>query len=206
MITTLITVITCIVSIIAFQNRNLMGKMIFYPTAITYNKEWYRFISSGFVHAGWEHLIFNMLSFYSFSKIVEMAFVQISGNGGEIIFLVFYLTALIASSIPDYVQNKTNNSYASLGASGAVSAIVFASILINPLSKIYLMFIPIGIPAFLFGILFIAISLYLDKRGGGNINHRAHIFGAIYGLAFFTIYCQVHGIAIITNFLHQITG
>lgn len=201
-LTYLLIAISVIVSIAAWQNNTLMNKLIFYPPSITHNNEWYRFITSGLIHADYGHLIFNMLSLYSFGRLVETAFHSISGN--SFLYLIFYVTALIVSMLPSYFQNKENSNYYSLGASGAVSAVVFASILLDPMSKIYIYFLPIGIPAFLFGILFIIISIVLQKRGGGHINHLAHIVGGVYGLFFLFVLCTAKGIPIFSIFLQQI--
>lgn len=190
-ITLLIIIITVIVSLIAFNNQDVMNKCIFYPPAITNNNQWYRFITSGFIHADYAHLFFNMYSFYSFGMMVESAFGELFGFKARALYLLFYLSALIVSSIPTYLKNKDNSFYQSLGASGAVSAIVFASMVLDPTSKIQLMFIPIGIPAVLFGIVFLFISAWLDKRGGGHINHSAHLFGALYGVVFMVVSCYL---------------
>src|SRR5690606_30491845 len=111
---------------------------------------------------------------------------------GKILYLVLYFTALIAALLPTYAKNKENSYYMSLGASGAVSAVIFAAIMFQPQLSIGFLFIPfIRIPGFIFGPLFLIISAYLDKRGGGNINHSAHIWGALYGVAFVIITCFI---------------
>jgi membrane associated rhomboid family serine protease len=121
-----------------------------------------------------------------FGDSVEKSFILIFQEKGKLLYLLLYITSLFACLLPTYFKHKTNGHYRSLGASGAVSAVIFAYILLNPLQKIGLIFLPPqwGLPAFVFGFLYLVISSYLDKRGGGHINHSAHIFGALYGIAF----------------------
>lgn len=186
-ITIIIIVINAIVSISAFGNAKVMGDLIFYPPAITLNRQYYRFITSGFIHADLGHLVFNMLSLYLFGKFVEDKFTEIFGNGGRLLYLLMYLLALIASLLPTYMKNKNNPQYRSLGASGAVSAVVFAGLMIAPYVKVGMFIIPPIIPGFIFGPLYLIISAFLERRGGDNINHSAHIWGALFGVAFLII-------------------
>jgi len=189
-ITLIIIIITGIVSFAAFSNHKLMDEFIFYPPAIR-RGQFYRFFSCGLIHADWGHLIFNMLALYLFGGMVEAQFTGIFGALGKLIYLAMYVLALAASIIPTYVRNKDNYHYKSLGASGAVSAVIFAAILFEPLRGIGLFIIPnVFIAGFIFGILYLFISGWLDKRGGGNINHSAHIFGALFGIAFTIVACQ----------------
>lgn len=184
-ITIIIIIVTAVTSFAAFRNRELMDKLIFYPPDIARRKQWYRFFSNGLIHADIGHLAFNMYSFYLFGNIVEDAFVQIFGDSGKLLYLVMYVSALAACLVPTYRRNKENYYYRSLGASGAVSAVIFAAILLQPLSGIGLIFIPgLTIPGFVFGPLFLIVTAYMDKRGGGGINHSAHLWGALYGVAF----------------------
>jgi len=189
-ITLIIIIITVIVSIFAFSSHKVMDDLIFYPAAITEKKQYYRFITYGFIHADISHLFFNMYAFYLFGGACEDSFVNIFGNYGKTFYLLMYLLALIACVIPDFNKYKTNPDYRSLGASGAVSAVVFAYILFQPLQGIGLLFIPIFIPGFLFGIIFLIVSYFLGKKGGSRINHSAHIWGAIFGVIFLIIFCH----------------
>lgn len=188
-ISLIIIIITCVISFTAFNNQKITNDLIFYPPAVTYQKQYYRFITSGFIHADFIHLLFNMLSFYFFGPYVEDVFMYLFNPGtGRALYLILYLSALIAALLPTYFRQKDNSYYMSLGASGAVSAIIFAAIVFRPQLEIGFLFIPfIRIPGFLFGPLFLFISAYLAKRGGGNINHSAHIWGALYGVAFVII-------------------
>ena len=178
---------------VAFNNQELMDKLIFYPPAVTDNKQYYRFISCGFIHADIPHLLFNMLSFYLFSEqLVEPKFNEFFGEAGKILFLSMYLLALVVCLLPTYFKNKHNEHYRSLGASGAVSAVVFAGLLISPLTMVGFFFIPPIIPGFIFGPLYLLLSWYLDKRQAGNINHSAHIWGALFGVAFLLIATRIY--------------
>ena len=187
-ITLIIIIATSIISFIAFNNHKLLDQFIFYPPAVR-RGQIYRFFSCGLIHADFGHLIFNMISLYLFGEAVESKFIEAFGPLGKLVYLGMYVLALAASVIPTYINNKDNYHYRSLGASGAVSAVVFASILFNPLSGMGLLFIPVFIPGFLFGILYLVISYYLDRRGGSNINHSAHIWGALFGIAFLIVAC-----------------
>lgn len=188
-ITLTIIIITVLVSIAAFTNEKVMNDFIFDPPAITYNKQWYRFLTCGLIHADYGHLFFNMYAFYMFGDSVEDSFILIFHEKGKLLYLLLYVTSLVACLLPTYSKHRTDKHYRSLGASGAVSAVIFAYIVFNPLQKIGLIFLPAqwGLPAFVFGFLYIVISSYLDKRGGGRINHSAHIFGALYGIAFIIV-------------------
>lgn len=186
-ITTIIIIITVLVSLAAFRNHKLMDDLIFYPPAVTQRRQYYRFITCGFIHADFMHLFFNMYAFFLFGTITEEIFAAIFGNYGKILYIIMYVAALVVCLIPSYQKNRNNSNYRSLGASGAVSAVVFAYILFNPLQGIGLIFIPVYIPGFLFGFLYLAVSYYLDKKGSGSINHSAHIWGALFGILFLIV-------------------
>jgi len=188
-ITLIIIIATSIISFIAFNNHKLLDQFIFYPPAVR-RGQIYRFFSWGLIHADFGHLIFNMISLYLFGEAVESKFMEAFGPLGRLVYLGMYVLALAVSVIPTYINNKDNYHYRSLGASGAVSAVIFAGILFFPLAKLGLFFIPIYVAGFLFGIIYLFVSGWLDKRGGGNINHSAHIFGALFGVGFTIIACQ----------------
>ncbi len=191
-ITIIIIIITVLISVTAFNNEKIMNELIFYPPAVTDNKQYYRFITCGLIHADFFHLLFNMYAFYLFGSSVEESFAVIFGTNGKLLYLLMYISALAACLLPTYSKHKHDSSYRSLGASGAVSAVIFANIMVQPLQGIGLVFVPgIFIPGFLFGLIYLGISSYLDKRGGGNINHSAHIWGALYGIAFFIVAAYV---------------
>lgn len=206
-ITLIIIIVTVIISIFAFRSQKVMDDLIFYPTAITEKNQYYRFITYGFIHADISHLFFNMYAFYLFGGACENSFINIFGNNGKTFYLLMYFLALIACVIPDFNKHKNNPGYRSLGASGAVSAVVFAYILFQPLQGIGLLFIPIFIPGFLFGILFLVVSYFLGKKGGSRINHSAHIWGAIFGVIFLIIFSELFSTyPLLDNFVNSVKG
>lgn len=178
-ITTVIVIITSITSFMAFSNQNMIDKLIFYPPAINRDKEWYRFFSNGLIHADMQHLLFNMISLYSFGRFVERDFNDIFGNAGKVYYTLMYVSALAICLIPTYIKQKDNYYYRSLGASGAVSAVIFAGLFLEPTLKIWSI-----IPGFLFGPIYLIMTGYLIKQGRDNINHSAHFWGSLYGLIF----------------------
>jgi membrane associated rhomboid family serine protease len=189
-VTLIILLVTCVISFTAFSNERLMNDMIFYPPAVTNHNQWYRFITSGFIHADFMHLAFNMYTFYLFGGMVEQSFMEIFGGAGKALYVILYITSLIACLLPTYFQHKNDHYYRSLGASGAVSAVIFVGIVLNPTLGMGIFPIPVNIPAFIFGPLYLIISFYLSKKGRGNINHSAHIWGALFGIVFFVVTCQ----------------
>ncbi len=186
-ITLIIIIITVLVSIAGFRSEKVIDDLIFYPPAITEKKQYYRFITCGFIHADIGHLFFNMYAFYLFGNITEEIFLAIFGDYAKLLYIIMYLLALIACLIPSFQKNRNNPNYRSLGASGAVSAVVFAYIMFNPIGGVGLIFIPVFIPGFLFGIIYLVVSWLLDRKGGGRINHSAHIWGALFGIIFIVV-------------------
>jgi membrane associated rhomboid family serine protease len=188
-ITLIIIIITCMVSFAGFNNQKIMDDLIFNPPAIAHQKQYYRFFTCGFIHANYMHLGFNMYSFWIFGEYVEAQFMNAFGEKGKFLYLLMYVSALFFCLLPTYAKNKENYHYQSLGASGAVSAVVFAYIFLDPLRRIGFVFLPqsMMIPGFVFGLLYLIVSSYMDKKGGGNINHSAHIWGALYGISFLIV-------------------
>ena len=184
--TQLIVLLTAVISLFAFSSRSLKEKMLCRPYLIKENFQWYRFFTSGLIHADWEHLLFNMFTLYLFGQIVEEEFtaIRLFGIHGKSIYFILYVTALPISLLTTYWKHNQNPRYASLGASGAVSAVLFAAILLKPTIKIGLFILPPIIPGFVFGPLYLLLSTYLGNRGKDNINHAAHIAGALYGVIF----------------------
>jgi membrane associated rhomboid family serine protease len=183
-ITISIIVITAIVSFLGFNNEELFNRCRFNAYDVKHANQWYRFFSYGLFHAGWIHLLINMAVLYSFGSLVEKAFRYYFHSKYILYYLLLYIGALLLSVIPAYGKYKNDVFYNAVGASGAVSAVVFASILLSPLQKIYLFFIPVGIPGYIFGLLYIIYEVYMSKRGHDNIGHDAHLWGAIFGLVF----------------------
>jgi membrane associated rhomboid family serine protease len=174
--------ITCVVSWIAFNNRKLADRLILWPPAIDKHKQYDRLVTYGFIHADFMHLLFNMITLYFFGRQIEALMTDVVGVW---VYPVFYLSALVVSILPTYLKNQHNPNYLSLGASGAVSAVLFAFILVAPWARIFVLFIPL--PAIIFAVLYVAYSIWMDRRGGDRINHSAHLAGAAYGVMFLII-------------------
>ena len=183
-ITVIIIIINVIISFVAFQDESAFYKLCFWPEKVWHEKEWIRLLSGGFLHANMPHLLFNMISLFFFGPYVEDYFMMEFGGAGHTAYIIFYLMATVVANIPDLNQHKDDPYYRAVGASGAVSAVIFASILFSPLNSIYLFLIPIGIPAYLFGILYLIYSAYMSRNSSDNIGHLAHFSGAIFGIIF----------------------
>lgn len=184
-ITIFILLVTVLVSLSALRNRELFCKLDFQPYLIDRNKEWYRFFSHAFIHADGFHLGINMYVLYTFGNTVEANFQALYGQQVWVAYyLLLYVGGVLFSALPGYMRNKENYAYHGVGASGAVSAVVFSYILMNPFSKLGIILIPIGLPAFAFGILYLGYEVYMDRNRKSNIAHSAHYIGAIFGLVF----------------------
>lgn len=205
MLTIFLIALTAIVSFLAFKNQSLMQKYIFYPPAIA-QKQWYRMVSYGFLHADLGHLFFNMFALYLFGSAIETVFSQVFGLIiGSILYVLLYLSSLVVSILPTWRKEKNNSYYSSLGASGAVSAIVFAYIMVYPMSFMGIMFVPVFLPAFLFGIIYVIASIYIEKNYNTRVNHSAHVTGGLYGIVFmFLIFQLLAGINILQYFVESI--
>lgn len=181
----IITVITIGVSLQANQNLSLKEKLLLYPYGISHEKEYYRIFSHMFIHSDLMHLAFNMISLYSLGSMFEWQLKEFLGetNGAIHFFLLYFLGGVFASVYSVFKQ-QNNPNYRSLGASGAVSAVIFAAIIWNPTMQLGLMFIPIPIPAFLFGPIYLAIEYFAMRKGGTGIAHEAHLSGAVFGILY----------------------
>lgn len=174
------------VSFLGFSNQTLFLKFLFKPNSILKDKEWYRFISSAWLHADYMHLFVNLFVLYSFGNFLEYFLNMYYEEQTSVLYLFLFLGSTVVSHIPSYVKHKSNINYQAVGASGGVSGILFAYILINPLSMLELyLFIPI--PAIVFGILYLWYSYYMSKKNIDNIGHEAHIYGALGGMILITI-------------------
>lgn len=151
------------------------------PYRTVREKTWYELLTSGFLHANIGHLFVNMFTLYFFGPVMERVL-------GSSYFLGLYLTGLIAAGIPSIIKFKDDPEYATLGASGAVGSVLFAFIFLFPLENIYLMLIPVPIPAFVFAILYLIYSMYASKQARGKINHEAHVAGALWGIVYLLIF------------------
>ena len=184
---TLIMIATILVSLNAMNNEGLKDRMMFIPYISKNEKQSYRIFSHMFVHADFQHLAFNMMSLYFLGSALEYELIfQFGFLKGEINFLLLYLLGGLFSTLIPYARNHNNPSYRSLGASGAVSAVVFAFIIWNPFAQL-LIFFAIPMPAWLFGVLYLAFEIWSDKKGNTGIAHDAHIGGAIFGVIFILI-------------------
>lgn len=183
-ITLIIIVITALLSIAAFSDGRLFSALLFEPFVIKSRNQWYRFITHAFIHANWPHLAVNMFVLYMFGRNVEMLLPYITAQPPLLHYLMLYVGGILFSTIPAYQRNVNDPGYRAVGASGAVSAVLFAQIIMLPTNPVYFMFIPFPIPAYIFGILYLVYSYYMDKRGGDNVAHDAHFFGAVYGILY----------------------
>lgn len=181
-ITIAIVLVSTLVSIAAFNDQRLYTALLFEPYVINARHQWYRFFTHAFVHANWPHLLVNMFVLYMFGRNVEGLFGVITGGPVLLPYLGLYIGGILFSSIPSYRKHIHDPSYRAVGASGAVSAVLFAQILMLPTRTVGMLFLPIDLPAWVFGILYLAYSWYMDKRGGDNVAHDAHFYGAVYGV------------------------
>jgi len=180
-----IMAITVITSYLAFNNPALKNKLLFHPYTIKRENEWYRFLGHGFIHSNWTHLIFNMITMYFFGQHVEIGFKAYFGEiMGSVHFLVLYFLGMILASVYTYFKHQDDSYYAALGASGAVSAALFSSIILSPANSLYIFPLPVPIPAILFGPLYLAYCVYMGRAGKDNVGHDAHFFGAVFGLVY----------------------
>lgn len=218
-ITVTIVIITCLVSIAAFSNQKIQNDLIFYPAVIKRNNQFYRFFTYGFIHADFIHLAFNMISLWSFGKLLEsdtmidpdtreqfLTYRSLFGERGGLMYLLLYILGIIVSVIPDYIKHRNNYAYRALGASGAVSAVIFAAIALEPKAlELYLFFVPIPIPGYIFALIFVALSTYLARKGQDNIGHGAHLTGAIFGLIFTIVVAKlVAGYDVVQGFMEAL--
>jgi membrane associated rhomboid family serine protease len=187
--------ITLITSIYAFYNQNVLGKMMLHPYSVSRGQGLFTLITSGLIHRDTMHLLFNMMSYYFFAFNLE----QVIGHWQ---FGLLYVVSLVLSDMPSVLKNRDNYNYYSLGASGAISAVIFGSILYFPTAEMGLIFLPIRIPAYIFGILYLVYCTYASKYSRDSINHDAHLYGALSGLMI-TILLNP---PVLPAFILQITG
>lgn len=198
--TIIIIAITIAISIAGFSNEELRNKLILWPKKMHNPAECYRLLTSGFIHADWMHLLFNMYSLYLFGNTVETV-IGMMGNRQELFYIV-YLAGIVVSSLPTFLKNRNNAYYRSLGASGGVSAIIFFSIYYFPWGKILIFPIPFALPSLVFGILYLVYEAYMAKKGAGNVNHDAHFWGSVFGLVAALILDPTHGKFFIDTITH----
>lgn len=198
-ITYVVIGVTVLISYFAFKSPTLLASLIMNPYYTNTKQQYYRFVTSGFIHKDYSHLLWNMFSFFFFGTAIERQFQAMFGSLGGVYFLALYLLAIVVSDIPTYLKHRDNPNYNSLGASGGVSAVIFAYIIFEPLSWICI-YIALCMPGFILGGLYIIFSWYQGRRANDNINHDAHLYGALFGL----IFCIVMAPSSIANFIEQL--
>ena len=184
----IIILLTSFSSFIAFKNQAVFEKYAFIPYQVKYKKEHIRLISYAFLHVDLPHLIFNMFSFYMFGEMIENQLVLNYGVLlGELHFLIIYFVGALIATVWPYVRNSENANYISVGASGAVSSVLFASMLWNPTMEVGIVFLPFYIPSYIFAPIYLAFEYWSLKRGKSNVAHDAHIGGALFGIAYIAL-------------------
>lgn len=187
--TLILVIVTAVISISAFNNDQVYNKLILWPRRMESPGEYYRLLSSGFIHADWIHLIFNMIALFMFGGEIEDAF---AARGiPSVLFLVMYLTGIVAASLPSFFKHRNNGYYQSLGASGGVAAVLFSYVYFAPWNRIIIWIIPV--PAIIAAVAYLVYSAYMSRKGGDNINHDAHFYGAVFGFLFTLLFAPDHG-------------
>lgn len=181
MITYAIIGLTVVISLMCFNNHALLEKLSMNPYKVIHAGEWYRLVTHGFVHADMTHLFVNMFTYWSFGTYIESVFRY--NDFGVWAYLLLYFGGMIVASLYDLFRYRNEPYYSSIGASGAVSAVLFSCIFLNPWDKI-LLFAIVPIPGILFGVLYLIYCQYMAKQGGGHINHNAHFYGAVFGFIY----------------------
>lgn len=193
--------ITAVVSISCFRNQPLFEKLALIPYRVTHHREWYRVLSHVFVHGDYIHLAVNLLVLLSFGGYLERilkAYQQMGQiSNSYLTYLLLYFGGTIAASVHDLITRRDDPYYSSIGASGAVSAVIFTTIFFNPWNKLYLFGI-LPIPGIVFGLMYVIYSHYMGQRGGDGINHYAHLYGALFGFVF-PLLIDPHSITVFWN-------
>jgi membrane associated rhomboid family serine protease len=184
LITTIIIGITVLVSAVSIFNKEYFHKLEYTPFKVKHDNQWYRLFSHALVHADWFHLMVNMYVLYHFGKLTEYFYETVQEGDGTLFYLILYVGGVMFAALPAYKKHQDNYNYNAIGASGAVSAVLFAAIMFIPLEPLRIMFVPIDIPAFIFGVLYIGYETYMNKRGGDYVAHDAHLWGAMFGVVF----------------------
>lgn len=184
-ITLILIIANVALSVPAFSNKELFYKLDLQPYMIKHRKQWHRFLSHAFLHVDYGHLVVNMYVLYIFGKMVESNYQDLFGTKWILYFGMLYLGGILFSALPGFGRHQDNFNYHSVGASGAVSAVVYSFILMEPFRELGLLFIPgLRFDAIWFGLLYLALEIYLDRRGESRVAHSAHYFGGIFGFVF----------------------
>ncbi len=192
-----LVLITVLISIPAMSDERLVNKLILWPRRMDKPNEYYRLLTSGFIHADWGHLFFNMFTLLFIGSNVEQLFSIVSNPW---LYIAMYLSGIVVASLPSFIKHKNNPYYRSLGASGGVAAVLFSSVYFAPWAKLYIYFFKM--PSIVFGVLYLIYSAYMSRKGQGNINHDAHFFGAVYGLLFTFAIDPTHGQLFLQQIMH----
>ncbi|RCH55010.1 rhomboid family intramembrane serine protease [Mucilaginibacter hurinus] len=192
-VASIIFAMTLMTTLYGFYNDAAQNNMILHPYSVARKQRLYTLITSGFIHNDWMHLFFNMFSFHAFAFILEQTI-------GHWQFLVLYVITLVLSDLPTVYKNRENYYYRSLGASGAISGIVFSAILYYPKSDMNLIILPdVDIPAYIFAVLYLVYCTYASKYSQDRINHDAHLYGALSGIVITVILNP----GVVSHFLEQ---
>jgi membrane associated rhomboid family serine protease len=190
----MLVVVTGIVSFLAFNNQQLSDKLILWPRAMHKPEEYYRLLTSGFIHGDIAHLLFNMISLFFVGSYVEQVFAMFSNKN---LYLLLYLGGIVVASLPSFVKHRNDPYYRSLGASGGVSAVIFSLVYLAPWVRLSIFFLPM--PGIVFAVLYVVYSIYMSRRGQGPVNHDAHLWGALFGFVFTFICDPTHGFLFISQ-------
>lgn len=192
---------TVVISFYAWKNESVIRDMIMNPYLVRTKQQYFRFVTSGFIHQDHMHLLMNMISLYFFGGAMETVFKMYFGSKGNLYFICLYLLGIVVSDIPTYFKHRNNPHYGALGASGGVSSVIFAFILFLPLEKICLYY-ALCFPGFIMGTAYIVYSYYQGRKANDHINHDAHLYGALFGLVF----CIAIHPPVLPHFVEQISG
>lgn len=180
-------VLSVALSLAAFTDSRLFNDLLFEPFVIKARGQWHRFLTHAFIHANGPHLLVNMLVLFMFGHDLEPRLAQLTAAPPALPFAALYAGGILFSSLPAYGRHLRDPNYRAVGASGAVSAVLFAYILMTPTNRIALFLLPMELPAWAFGLLYLAYSWYMDKRADDNVAHDAHFYGALFGVAFMIV-------------------
>lgn len=199
-VTLIIIIITVAISVLALNNQELFSKTMYVPYRVFHSKEYYRLLTHALLHSGWIHLFVNMYVLYAFGSTTEQFFDSYKGGSGSFSYILLYTGGIFFATLPALKKQRDNIMYSSVGASGAVSAVLFSAIVFYPTMPIVFIFFPIPMPAFVFGLIYLFYEAYMDKKGDDYVAHDAHYYGAIFGVLFTFISAPASFI----NFISQI--